>query len=202
MNAVSKLPCGNPMATLDRLWRAHQPDLRRFVRRRVSDPHDAEDTVQDVFVRAQESLHQLESEKRAAAWLARIAANRIVDLYRARRPTEELPEDRAAQEPQDDPVIELATCVPEMIERLPQTYRDALRLSEIDGTPQRLVAQQMDLSLSGAKSRVQRGRVLLRRLIERCCRVLMAGTSIAGFERIDERCGCSKPRHAESVRLS
>ncbi len=190
------------MVTLDHLWRAHQADLRRFVRRRVSDPHDAEDIVQDVFLRAQESLHRLESEERAAAWLARIAANRIIDLYRARRPTEELPEDLAAEEPEDDPVADLAPCLPGLIERLPDTYRDALRLSEIDGLPQREVAQKMELSLSGAKSRVQRGRVLLRQMIERCCRVLRAGTTIAGFEPIVERCACSRDRCAESLRPS
>lgn len=190
------------MVTAEGLWRGHQGNLRRFVRRRVSDPHDADDIVQDVFVRAQESLHQLEAEERAGAWLARIAANRIVDHYRARRRTEELPEDLAAEEPESDPIAELAPCVPEMIERLPATYRDSLRLSEIDGMPQRLVAQRMDLSLSGAKSRVQRGRVLLRQLIERCCRVLRAGNSIAGFERIVERCACSQPCGTKVLRPS
>lgn len=190
------------MVTVEGLWRAHQADLRRFVRRRVSDPHDADDIVQDVFVRAQESLHQLESDERAAAWLSRIAANRIVDHYRARRPSEELPDDLAAEEPEEDPVAALAPCLTDLIERLPETYRDAVQLSEIDGIPQRLVAQKMELSLSGAKSRVQRGRALLRQLVEKCCRVLMAGTSIAGFERVVDRCACSPREHVRALRPS
>ncbi len=190
------------MITVADLWRDHHAKLRRFVRRRVSDHYDAEDIVQDVFVRAQESLHQLESADRAGAWLARIAANRLIDHYRSRRPSEELPEDLAADAPEDDPVIALAPCLPEMIEQLPPTYRDALRLSEIDGIPQRAVAQRLALSLSGAKSRVQRGRLLLRQLVEKCCRVFMAGQSIVGFERIAQRCSCAQRDLSKALRPS
>jgi RNA polymerase sigma-70 factor (ECF subfamily) len=190
------------MTTIADLWRDRHADLRRYVRRRVSDHHDAEDIVQDVFVRAQELLHQLESVDRAGAWLSRIAANRIVDHYRSRRPTEELPEDLAAEAPEDDPVIALAPCLPQMIEQLPQTYRDAVRLSEIDGIAQRVVAQRLALSVSGAKSRVQRGRSLLRQLVEKCCRVLVAGQSIVGFERIAQRCACSQHDGGNALRPS
>ena len=108
----------------------------------------------------------------------------IVDHHRARRPSDELPEDLAAPEPEDDPVARLAPCLPRMVDELPPTYRDALRWSELEGRPQREVAQRLGISLSGAKSRVQCGRVLLRAQIEACCRVLMAGRTIAGFERL------------------
>jgi RNA polymerase sigma-70 factor (ECF subfamily) len=176
------------MIAIDDLWREHRPALRRFVARRVRDRHDAEDIVQDVFVKAQESLHQLRAPDRAGAWLARIAAHRIVDQHRARKPTEELPDDLAAAEPVDDPVVALAPCLPGMIERLPQAYRAALQLSEIEGLPQREVAQRLGLSFSGAKSRVQRGRTLLRRSVERCCHVFMSGRRIVGFEPV----GCCR----------
>ncbi len=188
------------MSTLDEVWRNHHAGVRRFVRRRVSDHHDAEDIVQDVFVRAQESLHQLQSADRLAAWLSRIAANRIVDHYRSRRPIEELPEDLAAQEAEEDPVATLAPCLPDMIERLPETYRDAVRLSEIEGIAQHVVAQRLDLSVSGAKSRVQRGRALLRQLVEKCCRVFMGGRSIVGFERLTDQCACSPHRQRRALR--
>lgn len=164
-------------------WRHHRAALRRFVRQRVADPHEADDVVQDTLLRAHESLHQLRADERLPAWLARIAAHRIVDLHRARRPTDELPEDLPAPEPEHDPVQALAPCLPALVEQLPPTYREAVRLSELQELPQREVAQRLGLTLSGAKSRVQRGRVLLRALVEACCRVVMAGSTIAGFER-------------------
>lgn len=181
-----------------RSWRKRRADLRRFVSRRVADRHEVDDIVQDVLVRAHESMHQLQSSDRLPAWLARIAANRIVDHYRARRPLDELPEDIAAVEHEDDAVQALAPCLPSMVDRLPGTYRDAVRLSELDGLPQREVAQRLGLSLSGAKSRVQRGREQLRRLVEACCRVELAGSTIVDFERragtaVRKACTCLRP---------
>jgi RNA polymerase sigma-70 factor (ECF subfamily) len=181
-----------------RFWRERRADLRRFVSRRVADRDEVDDIVQDVLVRAHESMHQLESADRLPAWLARIAANRIVDHYRARRPFDELPDDLAAAEPDDDAVQALAPCLPAMVDLLPDTYRDAVRLSELDGLPQREVARRLGLSLSGAKSRVQRGREQLRHLVETCCRVVLAGSTIVDFERRaraapGKRCTCLRP---------
>jgi RNA polymerase sigma-70 factor (ECF subfamily) len=187
-----------PAESANQFWRQRRADLRRFVSRRVADRHEVDDIVQDVLVRAHESMHQLAAPDRLPAWLARIAANRIVDHYRARRPSEELPEDIAAAEAEDDPVQALAPCLPAMVDRLPATYRDALRLSELDGLTQREVAQRLGLSLSGAKSRVQRGREQLRRLVEGCCRIVLAGSRIVDFERRDapaagKSCTCLRP---------
>ena len=56
-----------------------------------------------------------------------------------------------------------------MIERLPQDYRDAITLVEIDGLTQQAAATQMGLSLSGMKSRVQRGRAQLKQMLDDCC---------------------------------
>lgn len=164
-------------------WRQHLSELRRFVGKRVANPHEAEDIVQDVLTRAHEAMHQLESVERRSAWLARIAARRIIDHYRSRRPTEELPEDLAAVEAEDNPVERLAQCLPAMVERLPDIYRDAVRMSELDGMPQQEVAHRLGISLSGAKSRVQRGRTLLRSLVEACCQIVMTGSTIVDYAR-------------------
>lgn len=185
-------------------WHHHRENLRRFVARRIFDRHEAEDIVQEALARAHEARHQLRSPERLPAWLARIATHLIVDHQRARRPTDELPEDLPAPEVEDDPVARLAPCLPAMVDGLPPTYRDALRWSELEGLPQREVAQRLGLSWSGAKSRVQRGRTLLREQVEACCRVLMAGTTIAGFERRAEgggaECGAARETKREARR--
>jgi RNA polymerase sigma-70 factor, ECF subfamily len=178
-------------------WAQHRTALRRFVARRVADRHEAEDVVQDALLRGFESMHQLAAPERLPAWLARIAAHRIVDLHRARRPQEELPEDLRAPEHESDPVAELAPCLPAMVERLPETYRDALRWSDLEGLPQQEVARRLGISLSGAKSRVQRGRERLRQRIEACCHVRKAGSAIVDFEPVKP---CA-PACADSMRL-
>jgi RNA polymerase sigma-70 factor (ECF subfamily) len=58
-----------------------------------------------------------------------------------------------------------------MMSLLPPEHREALELAEIEGLSQQAIAERLGLSLSGAKSRVQRGRAALREVVEACCRV-------------------------------
>jgi RNA polymerase sigma factor (sigma-70 family) len=60
--------------------------LRNFIRRRVAKPEDVEDVLQDVFAELVESFHLMRPVEHIGPWLFRVARNRIVDLYRKRRP--------------------------------------------------------------------------------------------------------------------
>jgi RNA polymerase sigma-70 factor (ECF subfamily) len=64
----------------------------------------------------------------------------------------------------------VAGWLPAAIENLPNRYRDAVRLYELQGVSQAEIAERLGISLSGAKSRVQRGREKLKQVLERCCR--------------------------------
>jgi RNA polymerase sigma-70 factor (ECF subfamily) len=176
-------------APLVALWREHRARLRAFVARRVRDADAVDDIVQDIYVKAHTGMHALRSPERIAPWLYRIAANAIADHYRALRPTEELPEDLPAPEQERDFTAELARCVAPFLAGLPETYRAALELAEIDGLPQREVAERLGLSLSGAKSRVQRGRKLLRERFLECCDIEATAGGLDYAPR-PRSCGC------------
>jgi RNA polymerase sigma-70 factor (ECF subfamily) len=76
-----------------------------------------------------------------------------------------------------------------MAEELPEIYREPLLMADFEGLPQREVAQRLGLTLSGAKSRVQRGRALLGEHLARCCEVeLDAEGRVADFRR--RECDC------------
>ena len=62
-----------------------------------------------------------------------------------------------------------------MIERLSQDYRDAITLVEIEGLTQQIAAKQMGISLSGMKSRIQRGRGQLKQMLNDCCVIELDG---------------------------
>ncbi len=66
---------------------------------------------------------------------------------------------------------ELAQCLTPLIEQLPEHYRAALELSELQGLTQQETAGRLGISLSGAKSRVQRARAKLEELVHQCCRI-------------------------------
>jgi len=63
-----------------------QPRLRNFIRRRVADPRDAEDILQEVFYELIEAYRLMKPIEQVGAWLFRVARNRIIDLFRKKRP--------------------------------------------------------------------------------------------------------------------
>jgi RNA polymerase sigma-70 factor (ECF subfamily) len=158
--------------TTDAIWMHLSSELRRFIRRRVSDDHVADDLLQETFVRVHRSIGTLQEAERLVAWVYQIARNVVHDHHRkatnstvALADAENVSDD--AHEPQTG--CRSITWLDEMIRALPDGYREAIQLAEIDGLSQPAVADRLGLSLSGAKSRIQRGRAMLKDILEQCC---------------------------------
>lgn len=154
-------------------WRAYRAELYRFVHTRVEDEAAAEDLVHEVLLRAYAHRHTLRNASQLRPWLYRITRNALVDYYRKRRPTSALPDELADEGGADSHGAhrELARCIRPLVDRLPPPYQEALVLSEFEGVTQREVAYRLGLSVSGAKSRVQRARKMLASMLLDCCRV-------------------------------
>lgn len=179
----------NMNATLEHIWHEFADRLGQFIRSRVSDPATAEDIRQDVFLKIQRKLNQLEDPARLSGWVYLIARNAIIDHYRHRKQTVEVPETLAAEpETQDDGQEELNAAFRRMIDNLPDRYREALVLTEFDGLTQQAVAARLGISLSGAKSRVQRARAQLKEMLHKCC--------IFEFDRRGKVMECSPREHS------
>ncbi len=157
-------------ATLEQIWREFAEKLGQFIRARVSDPATAEDILQDVFVKIQQRLGQLQDPAKLQGWLYLIARNAVIDHYRTRRETVAVPETLPAATVEGDPEIEeLKASFRRMIYSLPEPYREALVLTELEGCTQQELAERLGISLSGAKSRVQRARAQLKEMLHECC---------------------------------
>jgi RNA polymerase sigma-70 factor (ECF subfamily) len=150
--------------------------LRPFVARRVPAP-DVDDVLQDVLLRLHRGAAEIRDDERLAPWLFQVARNVIVDHRRARvrHPIAEAhdrPEEPAEADASRDAVeAELAGCVGALVAELPSPYREAITLVELEGRSQKDAASALGLSHSGMKSRVQRGRAMLRDGLERACAV-------------------------------
>jgi len=157
--------------TTEDIWNEFSQRLRAFILSRVSDPDDADDILQDVFVKLHTHIDTLRDEDRLTAWLYQIARNTITSHYRDRGRTVPVPKTLAVEdEPfENDARDRIAASLKAMVEYLPAKYRHAVVLSELEGVPQHEVADRLGLSLSGAKSRVQRGRDMLRAALLDCC---------------------------------
>lgn len=156
----------------ENVWNDFSQSLERFIRKRVTDEQAAADLLQDVYVKIHTHIDDLHDYERLQGWVYQIARNTVYDYYRTRRIPMQLDETLAEpddHEDSDDVNLRLAQSLHSMIDCLPEEYQEALRLADFEGITQQELAVRMGLSLSGAKSRVQRARKLLREALLACC---------------------------------
>jgi RNA polymerase sigma-70 factor (ECF subfamily) len=157
--------------TSDAIWRGFARQLLGYLRRRASDPSEAEDLLQEVFVKVHMRIGTLQDQSRVAPWLYQIARNTLIDHERRRRAPVALPEEIAAEqgEPENESERQIASGLRDMVDLLPDGYRQAVAMYEFDGLKQDEIGRRLGISLSGAKSRVQRGREMIRQSLLECC---------------------------------
>ena len=181
------------MLTLEPIYATFDQDLRRFVARRVDNPAAVDDLLQDIYLRIHTHLPGLRDDARLAGWVFQIARNVIIDHYRRQRPTSDLLETLpSSDELEDDTAQRLAASLARMVDCLPAKYREALVLTDLQGLSQPALAERLGLSVSGAKSRVQRGRERLKAMLLDCCHVELDRTGqVLSYEA---RCpACAAP---------
>jgi RNA polymerase sigma-70 factor (ECF subfamily) len=159
------------MDDIEQIWQMYRGKLQRFIQNRVDDPATADDILQEVLIKIYTRLDTLEDDRRLRSWIYQITRNAITDYYRTHRTMTELQETFSV--PELDATArarqEIGGCLLPIIERLPAHYRQAVMLSEIEGLKQREVAIKQGISLCGAKSRVQRGRKMLKEMLMAGC---------------------------------
>jgi len=154
-------------------WTLHAAELRGWLRHRVDNPALADDLLQDLFLKALRQGERFCDLHNARAWLFEVARNLLADHMRAARQMVALPEDLMAPTDEIDPVDHMTACLPRVLAELSMEDRDAITLCDLQGMAQGDFARAKGLSLSAAKSRVQRARVRLRAHMSQGCQVQM-----------------------------
>lgn len=200
MTTEPRLP---PAFDLETIWSEVGASLEGFVRRRIGDPHQADDVVAEVMLRIHQHLNTVDDHERVTAWVFRIARNAITDHYRRigrRREVVGAAWDRADAgadawlDDQEATLADLATCIRPLVGCLPAEYRRALEMTDLDGVSQVEAARAEGISVSGMKSRVQRGRRQFAALVRQCCEVqLDSRGELVDFRLRDDGCGCRPP---------
>jgi RNA polymerase sigma-70 factor (ECF subfamily) len=153
----------------------HQ-QLLGYVRSKIRSKEDAEDILQNVFIKISSNVDKINEEVKLKNWIFAITRNAIIDYYRANATkkkmavTEELDDDIfEADDP--DPTKGLDQCMGSMIGLLPEEYRDIIIDSEIKGIKQKDLAEKYGIAYPSMRSRVQRGRERLKQLFQNCCHI-------------------------------
>jgi RNA polymerase sigma-70 factor (ECF subfamily) len=187
----------------DTAWAELHTNIRGFVARRVRQPADVDDIVQQVFLRVHQALPTLRDADKLHAWIYQTTRRIIVDHYRAPVQRREVPAgmavdivaaeqpgDATVDEHEESALQELATCLKPLISKLAVADREALRLVEFEGLTQVEAARRLGLSVSGMKSRVQRARLHLRSALDDCCRIALDRRGgVLGYEGRSDGCG-------------
>ncbi|MBB6637909.1 RNA polymerase sigma factor SigZ [Cohnella thailandensis] len=158
--------------TPEMLWENYHEPIAGFVRNRTNRHPDAEDIVQTIFMKAYRHLPDLQDETKLRAWMYQIARNAITDHFCKEKTTGPLPEQILDREEEAADYTEEAVAgMKGVFPYLPDKYREAVELSELKGMSQKELSERLGISYSGAKSRVQRGREMVRDLMNSCCSI-------------------------------
>ena len=156
---------------IERIWAEFSSKIRAFIYRKVHNRAPVDDILQEVFLKIHLNISKLEDNSKMLGWIFQIAQNTIVDFYRKNNlRTQDIDEiEIADQKEEKGAAWEIASGMREMVEKLPEKYAQALLLVEFEGLSQIELAERLGISVSGAKSRVQRARQMLRDGLMQCC---------------------------------
>jgi RNA polymerase sigma-70 factor (ECF subfamily) len=173
------------------LWQQYKDPLQQLLRSRVKNPADVDDLLQEVLIKAYHHLHTIREPEKVLSWLFQIARNTVIDYYRKSRvetsrqeifqnamltKSEEAPSFQGGvsltdkQSEQYEQIRqELTSCILPLLHQLPEKYREAIEIVDLQNTSQKELANKLGLSHSAVKSRVQRGRRMLQDKFHQCC---------------------------------
>lgn len=186
MNAATDVIMDKSVPGFDAGVLEFAPRLRAFIRRRVRNETMADDLAQETLLKVYRSRATLRDDTKLEAWLYQIARGTIIDHYRRQRPQEELPAAIAGESPDEVAAMRARVLVSmkQFLEELPEAYREPVRLAEIEGLPLARIALRLGLSLTAVKSRVRRGRAMLKKKLQDCCRFEFDRLGqVIGYER-------------------
>src|SRR6266436_3973745 len=153
--------------------RREQSRLRNFIRRRVPDPRDAEDILQDVFYKLVEANRLLMPIEHVTGWLFRVARNRITDFFRKKKP-ESFSD--AAVEDEDGELLRIEDMLPSpdagpdelelALDELPEEQRDVFVAHEIEGRSFKGLSAETGVSVNTLLSRKHYAVLRLRRRLQ------------------------------------
>lgn len=164
------------------LWNKVHSKLFGYISKNVKNESDTNDIIQNTFIKVRNHIDSLKNPAKAESWIFQIARNTMYDYFREKKKEIEIrdleQEISIAPNAFENEEIhvkiktqDLSEYAGFIIKELPEKYKQAVLMADIEGLSMKEVAENLGLSVSGAKSRVQRGRKMIKELILQCCEV-------------------------------
>lgn len=158
---------------IENIWMDLNGELYRFIYSRVNEKPVAKDILQEVFLKIQLNINQLKNTSKLTSWVYQITRNTILDYYRKSKKVSDsignldFPENEST----DLDYSKLSDCIIQKIDALSEKHKQAIVLTAFKNYSQKELAEQLNISYSGTKSRIQKAREILKEDILNCPRV-------------------------------
>lgn len=150
-----------------KLYKLYSKAMYNLAVRMTNNRNEAEDILQDAFIKAFQEIHKLKNERVFGSWLKRIVVNHCIDALRKRKPVftdvETLKDEYLEAEEVDDSVS--PEMIHEMIRKLPDGAREILVLRSLEGYKHAEIGEQLGISESTAKTQFFRAKQLLAKML-------------------------------------
>jgi RNA polymerase sigma-70 factor (ECF subfamily) len=152
-------------------WQEYQKKLLSFIKARVSNQKDAEDILQDVLLKSYQYCLAKNEILNLKAWLFAVANNAIVDYHKRTCRNVELYMELGSDQNEYFDLSEAIDYMVTFAKLLPEKYANPLLLFDIEGKDQKTIAQELGLSVTNTKTRIQRARKMLKARFLECCTI-------------------------------
>ncbi len=155
---------------LETIWRENHDQLLTFINKRIKNKEESEDILQEVFIKILSKIGTLKDSSKLQAWVYQMTRNTIIDFIRKKKFQEMEAEIKDIEDETNENAMNEATgWIGKYVDALPENYREAVILYEMKGLSQKEIADQLGISYTNARSRIQRGRQLIKKKLTDCC---------------------------------
>jgi RNA polymerase sigma-70 factor (ECF subfamily) len=159
--------------TTEVIYNTFRAEMRKFIFSKIKDKATTDDLMQEVYLKIHANIAHLRDLDRVRPWVFAITRNMVNDHFRNQKFDKELDSLKLSSMDAATPVNDqFNACMMPLVDKLPATLRTAIILTDLKGMSQTSLAKKLKISYSGAKSRVQRARELLKKNITDCCNIV------------------------------
>lgn len=181
---------------VETIYKQFHSQLLSYIRSKIRSKEDAEDILQNVFIRISSNVDKLHDDEKLKSWIFTITRNAVIDYYRLNATKRKVDvtteiEENVLDEETVDATKGLDQCMHTMIALLPDEYREIIIESEINGVKQKDLSEKYGIAYPSLRSRVQRGRERLKQLFYNCCHITTGRSG--NVLDAQSRSGCGGP---------
>jgi RNA polymerase sigma-70 factor, ECF subfamily len=172
------------------IWEEYKSSLFGYIKKRVTDEDDAKDILQDVLLKSYQYCSNGKTVLYLKSWLYKITQNSIIDYHKKANKNISISFDVVEANSEKSILGEASDYIKVLLKLLPDDFATPLYMSDIEGIDQKTIAENLELTLSNTKSRIQRARIKLKERFLECC-VVSFGES-GEMVSFDIKPGCSE----------